>query len=159
MKYLKKLDIKLIKGEYQNKIKGQVHNPEQVFDVFHSLKDKAQETLIAVYLNNDLEVLTYNILSTGSKSETTMDFNEVYGYGFVMKAKYFILIHNHPKGDPSPSREDKDIIRKFEDYSKIELKPLDFIIVGDMEMNKKKKKYWSMFEEMEGGDYSLGGVI
>lgn len=158
MKYLKKLDIKLIKGEYKNPIKGQINTPEQIYDVFKSLKDKAQETLIAVYLNNDLEVLTYNILSTGSESETTIDFDDIYGYGFVMKAQYFILIHNHPKGDPAPSEDDKKIIEKFKDYSKIKLKPLDFIIVGDMDMNDNKRSYWSMFEEMDGGEYSLGAV-
>ncbi|MFC1802222.1 JAB domain-containing protein, partial [Patescibacteria group bacterium] len=159
MKYLKKLDIKLVKGEYQNIIKGQVNRPEQVYSVFESLKDKAQETLIAVYLNNDLEALTYNVLSTGSKSETVIDFDDIYGYGFVMKAKYFILIHNHPKGDPAPSKEDEEIIEKFNDYSGIKMKPLDFIIVGDMEMNDSKKNYWSMFEEVSGGEYGLGELI
>ena len=37
-----------------------------------------------------------------------------------------------------------------------EIKMLDFIIVGDMDMNKKKSSYWSMFEEADGGEYSLG---
>ncbi|MCK5022065.1 MAG: JAB domain-containing protein [Candidatus Pacebacteria bacterium] len=150
-KYLRKLNIELVDGEYNNPIKGQVSTPKQIYDVFKSLKDKAQETLIAVYLNNDLEVLTYNILSTGSKSETVIDFGDIYGYGFVMKAKYFVLIHNHPKGDSNPSDGDKEIMSKFKDYSKIELTPLDFIIVGD-------NKYWSMFEEMDGGEYTLGSI-
>jgi len=158
MKYLKKLDIKLIKGEYKNPIKGQISTPEEVYDVFKSLKDKAQETLIAVYLNDSLEVLTYNILSTGSESGTTVDFDDIYGYGFVMKAKYFILIHNHPKGDPTPSEDDKMIIEKFKDYSQIKLKPLDFIIVGDMDMNDDKRNYWSIFEEQDGGEYGLGSI-
>lgn len=156
MKYLKKLDIKLIKGEYKNPIKGQVRMPEQVYEVFSSIKDRAQETLICLYLNNDLEALAYNILSTGSQSETTFDFNDLYGYGFVLKAKYFILAHNHPSGDPLPSKADKEIIRKFADYGKIDLKPLDFIIIGDKDINKNKKDYWSMFEEMDGGEYGLG---
>lgn len=161
MKYLKKLDIKLVKGEYQNKIKGQVRSPEQIYDVFESIKDKAQETLIVLYLDKNLEVKVYSILSTGSKNETTIDFDDVYGYGFLMKAKYFILIHNHPSGEAKPSDDDKEIIKTLQDYleiKRVKLKPLDFIIVGDMEIDKKNKKYWSMFEEMDGGEYSLGAI-
>ncbi len=106
-----------------------------------------------------MRIIAYDILSIGNNNSVIYCPDEILKRSILLNSKRFILIHNHPKGDPSPSREDKDIIRKFEDYSKIELKPLDFIIVGDMEMNKKKKKYWSMFEEMEGGDYSLGSVV
>ena len=53
MKYLKKLDIKLVKGEYQSLVKGKVRFPKQIYDVFSSVKDKAQETLIGVYLDKE----------------------------------------------------------------------------------------------------------
>ena len=33
-KYLKKLDVKLVRGEYKNIIKGQVREPEQIYTVF-----------------------------------------------------------------------------------------------------------------------------
>ena len=158
-KYLKQLKIELVKSEYENLVKGQLREPKQLQNVFKNLKDKAQESLIVVYLNNNLEMLIYNVLSTGSKSETVVDFNDVYGYGFMLKAKYFILIHNHPSGDPRPTNEDKNVIHKFKGYSEVDLKPLDFLIVGNEEMNENKKAYWFMFEEMDGGEYSLGNVI
>lgn len=159
MKYLKRLKIKLVKGKFKNQIKGQIIKPKQVYDIFQSIKDKAQETLIAIYINKDLESIAYNILSTGSKSETTIDFNEIYGYGFVMKAKYYILIHNHPSGQSKPSKGDNEIINTFKDYAKIEMKPLDFIIIGDKYLDKNKKSYWSLFEEIDGGEYLLGSSI
>lgn len=158
-KYLKQLKIELVKSEYQNLVKGQLRDPKQLYNIFKNLKDKAQESLIVVYLNSDLEMLVYNVLSTGSRSETVVDFNDVYGYGFMLKAKYYILIHNHPSGDPTPTNDDKNVIQKFKGYAEVDLKPLDFIIVGDKEMNENKKAYWSMFEEMDGGEYSLGNVI
>ena len=158
-KYLKQLKIELVRSEYKNIVKGQLRGPEQLYNIFKNLKDKAQESLLVVYLNNDLEMLVYNVLSTGSRSETVADFNDIYGYGFMLKAKYFILIHNHPGGNPAPTDDDKNVIRKFRAYSEIDLKPLDFIIAGDMEMNDAGKAYWSMFEEMDGGEYSLGNAL
>ena len=91
-KYLKQLKIELVKSEYQNLVKGQLRDPKQLYNIFKNLKDKAQESLIVVYLNNDLEMLVYNVLSTGSRSETVVDFNDIYGYGFMLKAKYYILV-------------------------------------------------------------------
>ena len=36
---------------------------------------------------------------------------------------------------------------------------LDFIIVGDSEINKTKKDYWSWFENEDGGEYGLGAIL
>jgi hypothetical protein len=52
MRYLRKLKIELVKGEYKNPIKGQVREPKQVYEVFKAIKDKAQETVIGVYLSD-----------------------------------------------------------------------------------------------------------
>jgi hypothetical protein len=56
MKYIRKLNIKLVKGKYKNPVKGQVQEPKQVYEVFKAIKDKFQEILIAVYLDEKLVV-------------------------------------------------------------------------------------------------------
>ena len=38
------------------------------------------------------------------------------------------------------------------------LRFLDFIIIGDPEGKTKKKEFWSMFQKMNGGEYSLGAI-
>jgi DNA repair protein RadC len=98
MKYLKKLNIKLVRGEYQNPVKGQVREPSHIYRTFKAIKDSAQELLIGVYLNADLEVLTYDTLSVGGESATLVVPREIFGRAFVMRAKSFVLIHNHPSG-------------------------------------------------------------
>jgi len=40
----------------------------------------------------------------------------------------------------------------------MDLEFLDFIIIGDMDLNDNKDNYWSMFEEENDGEYSLGSV-
>jgi DNA repair protein RadC len=159
MKYLKKLDIKLVKGEYKNPIKGQINTPEQVYDVFKDVKDRNQETLIGVYLDNELEVRAYDVLSLGSEKEALFSPIEVLEHAILLKSKYFILIHNHPSGDPTPTQEDKEVINDLKEKSKtMDRIFLDFIIVGDMDMNDGNRNYWSMFEEQDGGEYGLGSV-
>ena len=152
MKYLRKLDIQLVKGEYQNPVKGQVRAPEQVYEVFKTIKDKAQETLIGVYLNNDLEVSAYDMLSVGSSTETGVSSDEVFNRAVITRSRYIILIHNHPSGKAAPSPDDKVAIVTLQEGAKwLKKELLDFIIVAE-------DNYWSMFEEENGGEYSLGSV-
>ena len=152
MKYLKKLNIKLVRGEYQNPVKGQVREPGHIYRTFKAIKDSAQELLIGVYLNADLEVLSYDTLSVGGESVTLVIPREIFGRAFVMRAKYFILIHNHPSGNPAPSPADRHVIETLKAQSAVmEIRFLDFIIAGD-------RRYWSMFEEADGGEYALGSI-
>jgi len=152
MKYLKKLNIKLVPGEYRNPVKGQVREPDQIYRTFRAIKDSAQELLIGVYLNADLEVLTYDTLSVGGESVTLVIPPEIFGRAFVMRAKSFILIHNHPSGNPTPSEADREVIEALKKQSAImEITFLDFIIAGE-------NRYWSMFEDADGGEYTLGSI-
>ena len=111
---------------------------------------QSQETLIGVYLNNELEVNSYDTLSIGTKSATLVDAPEIFGRAFVLRSKYLILIHNHPSGKAIPSPADKEVIEELRNKAEVmEVSFLDFIIVGD-------RSYWSLFEEESGGEYTLG---
>ncbi len=153
-KYLRKLDIKLVDGEFPNLIEGQIRTPEQVFKIFKDIKDEAQETLIALYLADNLQSKLYSVLSVGNDNTTAVRMKDIFGQGYVVRADYFILIHNHPSGDPEPSEGDKQFILDVDRHAKnaMEMKLLDFMIVGN-------DAYWSIFEKIEGGDYSLGAVV
>src|ERR1044071_936179 len=132
MKYLRKLDIQLVKGEYQNPVKGQVRAPEQVYEVFKAIKDKTQETLIGVYLSNELVVNAYDTLSVGSSTGTGVSSDEVFNRAVITRSRYIILIHNHPSGKAAPSPEDKETIASLQEGAKwLKKVLLDFIIVGD----------------------------
>lgn len=151
-KYLRKLDIKLIDGEFENPIKQQVATPEQMYEIFKKIKDQSQETLIGVFLTENLEVRAYNILTLGGQSTTLFIPEQVFEHAILLKSRMFILIHNHPKGDPTPSPEDRKMIEILTEQSKTMNRVfLDLIIVG-------ADSYWSMFEDMDGGDYSNGAV-
>ncbi|MBP9687017.1 MAG: hypothetical protein KBD66_04435 [Candidatus Doudnabacteria bacterium] len=152
MAYLKKLNIKLVPGKFKNPVKGQVREPKQLYTIFKAIKDKNQETLIGVYLTPELEVRAYDALSLGGESVSLVLPEEIFERAILLKARTFILIHNHPSGKPEPSKQDRKVIEVLRAQSKIMHRSfLDFIIAGD-------NKYWSMFEEMDGGEYTLGSV-
>ena len=151
-RYLRKLDIRLVDGEFENPIKEQVRAPKQVYEIFQTLKDRAQETLLGLYLWDDLTPSVYSVLSLGSESSTSISHRDIFGQMFALKATYFILIHNHPKGDPHPSEADKQALEALIEKAKImDAQLLDFIIVG-------ADSYWSFFEEKSGGEYGLGVI-
>lgn len=141
MPYLKKLKIQLVKGEFTNRIKGQVRDPEQVYEVFKSIKDWAQETLIGVYMSETLEVRTYDVLSIGGKDMTLVLPHEIFEHIIITKSRAFILIHNHPSGNATPSFKDREIMQTLKEQSGVmKIKFVDFIIVGE-------GCYWSMVKE------------
>ena len=49
-----------------------------------------------------------------------------------MRAVHIILVHNHPSGDPSPSKEDYDITKRIQKAGEFLNIPLvDHVIIGD----------------------------
>ncbi len=50
----------------------------------------------------------------------------------IESAAHIIVAHNHPSGDPTPSREDIDIIKKLVDSGKmLGIDVIDHVIIGD----------------------------
>jgi len=151
-KFYKKLEVTLVKGQYQklNPLAGEVESPEQIYEVFKKIKDQNQETLIGLYLDNDFEVRAYKILSLGTDSLALVVPKQIYEHAILAKSSFFILIHNHPSGDPSPSFEDLNAIKHIlEGCKSLELAMVDFIIVGDLG-SKRQKNYWSWFQSSTG---------
>lgn len=53
-------------------------------------------------------------------------------WGIRYKAHGLILIHNHPSGDPEPSREDIRMTRRFAEAAELlDMEVLDHVIIGD----------------------------
>jgi hypothetical protein len=57
---------------------------------------------------------------------------EVYKSALLSSAAAIIILHNHPTGDPAPSREDIEITRRLKEAGEIiGVRLLDHIIIGD----------------------------
>ncbi|MDQ0269911.1 DNA repair protein RadC [Cytobacillus purgationiresistens] len=66
---------------------------------------------------------------------------EVYKEAFRRSAASIICLHNHPSGDPEPSREDIDVTKRLAECGKIiGIEILDHIIIGEKKFVSLKEK-------------------
>lgn len=92
--------------------------------------DTEQVTL--VLLNSKNKLIKEIRLSKGTVNATLTTPREVFIYALKYEAVNFVILHNHPSGDPTPSKEDVAITNRLKDSSKmIGINLIDHIIIGD----------------------------
>ncbi len=94
--------------------------------------DDDKEHFWAVFLNAQNHYLLHTLVSTGTQSASLVHPREVLGPALREGASSVILVHNHPSGDPSPSREDLRLTRQLADAARLlDLRVHDHIIIGN----------------------------
>ena len=116
-------------------------NAMDIYKYFVSIyKDVYQEEFYCVYLDNKKKYIDRKKLFVGSINKSIVHPREVFKNAYLLSASYIICLHNHPSGDPSPSKEDIDLTMKLYEIGIIHSVPLlDHIIIG-------KDKYFSFYE-------------
>lgn len=83
-------------------------------------------------LDTKNQIITIENISVGNLNSSIVHPREVFNAAIRRSANSIILIHNHPSGDPTPSREDINITNRIIDAGNIiGIKVLDHIIIGD----------------------------
>lgn len=78
------------------------------------------------------KMLGEEILSIGTINSSILSPREVFVTALAHEAVHIILVHNHPSGDPTPSKEDQLITRKIvEAGNLVGIRLMDHIIIGD----------------------------
>lgn len=103
--------------------------------IYHSFAPQIQhlphETVMVAALDCRLRHLSSQTISVGSVNESIAHPRDILRPVIARGAHGFILIHNHPSGDPSPSRADLEVTRLVADASKLmQLRFVDHIIIG-----------------------------
>ena len=94
--------------------------------------DDDKEHFWAVLLNAKNHYLMHTEVSVGTQSASLVQPREVLGPALREGAAALILVHNHPSGDPAPSREDLRLTRQLADGARLlDLRLHDHIIVGN----------------------------
>jgi DNA repair protein RadC len=111
----------------------QFQNSKQVFNHFHeSMRSKKKEVFIAVLLDGKNRMIRDVQISEGSLTASIVHPREVFNPIIRDSAAGVILVHNHPSGDPMPSKEDKDITKRLKEVGElVGVKVLDHIIIGN----------------------------
>jgi DNA repair protein RadC len=88
------------------------------------------ESFYVLFLNRGNYIMDYVKLSQGGISGTVVDCRLVLKYALDTLASGVILVHNHPSGNLSPSKADKDLTNKLAELLKhFEIQVLDHIII------------------------------
>lgn len=92
--------------------KYRIEHPVHAYNlVKDALANEKREIFIVLLLDTKGCVITQEIVSIGTLSETLIHPREVFYPAVRHKAASLILVHNHPSGDPTPSKEDYEITR------------------------------------------------
>ncbi len=85
-----------------------------------------------ILLNTKNEVISVENISIGSINASIVHPREVFLEAIKRSSSSIILVHNHPSGDPQPSKEDIHITKRLVEAGKlIGIEVLDHIIIGD----------------------------
>ena len=96
------------------------------------LSDEPQEHLLVSMFDSKCHLIGDSVLATGSVSAVLGSPREIFLRLFEKKAVFFILLHNHPSGDPSPSREDFALTHRIRSCGELmDVELTDHIIIGD----------------------------
>lgn len=105
---------------------------EEIFDyLYHSMRDLKKEIFKVIYLNAQNQIIDTVNLFEGTVDSSSVPPREVMEKAIKQNASSLIFVHNHPSGDPEPSRHDKEVTRGLVFAGNImQIKVLDHIIIG-----------------------------
>lgn len=96
------------------------------------MRHKEQEELTLILLNTKNKFIKDIVLTKGTVNASLVSSREIFLEAVRYRAVYLVLLHNHPSGDPSPSKEDLSITKKIRDAGALlDIQLIDHIIIGD----------------------------
>ncbi len=135
--------LELGKRLYQERFADSITltNPQAVFTFLKTdMEMLNQEMFYALYLNTKGKLIKKQLLFVGSLSSALVHPREVFKHAVTLSAASIIIVHNHPSGDPNPSKSDRDITRVMvENGTLMDIEVIDHIIIG-------KGEYYSFRE-------------
>ena len=133
---------KRINEEVDIKVKLKINHPSIVYQYYkHKLKDVKQEYFYVLYLNTKKELIQEKLLFVGTLNQSIIHPREIFKEAFFHSAYSIICVHNHPSGNPMPSKADQTLTDALIQIGKMMgIYLSDHIIIG-------KNQYYSFFEE------------
>jgi DNA repair protein RadC len=116
-----------------NRARATITTPADVARLAGSrIRDQGMECLLAIFLDAKHRVLQETILFRGCLEQTAIYPGEVFRAALMASAAAFVLAHNHPSGDPTPSRTDIELTAQLQQGARLlGLRFLDHVIIGD----------------------------
>ena len=122
----------------------QILRPKDIAEILmERTRFEKQEILKVAMLNNKNKLIRIKEIAKGGGNFVAATIRSILNEAVKIEAAKIILIHNHPTGDPTPSKQDIEFTKNVEQASKIlGIQLLDQIVIGDL-------KYVSIFSMRE----------
>lgn len=90
-----------------------------------------REQLTAVFLDTKLNFIKDEVISVGTVNKSLMDPREIFTLALLNESVQLILLHNHPSGDVTPSRDDILATKREKQCGELlAVRLVDHIIIG-----------------------------
>ena len=108
-------------------------NPDSIARYYmEDLRHEKQEIMKLLMLNSKSKLIGETNISKGTVNASLITPRELFIEALQKNAVFVIILHNHPSGEPTPSREDRLITRRIQDAGAlIGIELLDHIIIGN----------------------------
>lgn len=104
------------------------------------IHEKTEEYMYMICLNTKNRVIGVFEISHGNVNSSIVGTREVFQKALLANAVSIVLMHNHPSGNPDPSREDIEVTRKLvEAGNLLGVQVLDHLIIGDRYVSLKER--------------------
>ncbi len=109
-----------------------------VYSACAEMKLFNQEVLRVILLDTRQRLITMIDVTKGSLNESLAYPRDIFRPVICHSAHAFVLVHNHPSGDPSPSEADLRLTRRLCEAARIlQIQMLDHVIIGQP-MNRRQ---------------------
>ena len=121
--------------------------PELIYALLGAeMRTLERESLRVVLLDTKLHLIRVEPISLGSLNETTAHPREILRPALIHAAYAFVLVHNHPSGDPAPSEADRRLTTRLVEIGRLlQIALIDHVIIGSADGGRQP---WFSFREM-----------
>jgi DNA repair protein RadC len=124
---------KRVSASLINSNKVTIKSPSDVGTLLmEEMRHLKKEVFKVILLNTKNHIIKYLNVSIGSLNASIVHPREVFSEAVKAGCSGMLLVHNHPSGDPEPSREDIETTQRLVNAGNIlGIKVLDHVIIGD----------------------------
>ena len=111
------------------------HSPDTIAAYYmERMRHEEQEQMICTMLNTKNQFLGDEVISRGTVNSSLVSPRDLILAAFRHRAVYMILVHNHPSGNPEPSKDDLLFTKRvWEAGALVDIPLLDHIVIGDQQ--------------------------
>ncbi len=124
-----------------------ITSPEDAFELVSAeLQRLSQESVRAILLNHKKRLIHVTEVFRGTGNESFANPSEILRKAIGHAAHSLILVHNHPSGDPSPSKADHEVTRRMKTAcDAVGIEFTDHLVIGSP-VTSASKPYFSFRE-------------